>query len=242
METTYAPAAIENYSDLVEQEQSLENTFNKKLREMSKIILNHQNKIKSIKSVKYVLDTNSDIINTLPDFISARDVFIDRINILNDFYCGTKSNFIKITLQVAEALKEYGVMTENSEIIEQGKIRKEHLIKKTDKEIAILGITILNFIKPYFQSLCQIGNLNNILSIINESPGLPKEMVPDEEITLIDLYNNIYNEIKIFLCRTIDALVNEIKDKFPRFYIEYKTVRIAANIETIYDHTSPVWV
>lgn len=242
MEVTYTLPQSNTFSLNVQQEQPLEKILGNKLREMANIIIYHQSKIKIIKSVKFTLETNSDIIDLFPELILARDIFYNKEKTLCEFYSTNKHYFLKIVLKIAESLREYGVMADNSEIIEHGKITIEQLFKLGEKELAIKGLSIFNFAKTYFESLIHIGNLYNMLAEIKNESNIFNETLYNESHSLSDVYNQIHHDMKEFLFKTIDRLVNELKEKYPRFYIEYKSARLAGSIETINKDSNLAWI
>ena len=224
------------YTDLLFQknqnEPPSEKMLTTSLREMSNIIVNHQTKMSLVKSVKYTLETNSDIINTIPDFVTARDVLSEKVKRFSSFYEETRRHFISVMLQIAESLREYGVMTENSEVIEHSAIRKDQLFRMGDKDLVIRCASVYKFARTYLQSLYLIGNLKNILSgSESQSIMFISQSAKTEDSSIFSLYNKFYIDIKEYMCVTIDKLVNDLKVNHPGFYIEYKSSRLAASID-----------
>lgn len=242
METTYTLPQSKFFSPTVQQEQPLEKSLGSRLREMSNIIINHQTKIRVIKCVKFTLETNSDIIDFFPDFILARDTFYDKERTLCDFYSNNKHYFIKIILKLAETLREYGVITDNSDIIEQSKLTADQLYKFNEKELVIKGLSIFNNAKIYFQSLTQIGNLHNILLEIKDGTSIFNESFNDNNNNLSEVYNKLHDDLKEFLYKTIDKLANELKEQYPRFYIEYKSARLAGSLSSLNKNSNLAWI
>lgn len=233
MEVLTGPPNTDIFFHKSQNEPPTEKMLATSLREMSNIIVNHQTKMSLVKSVKYTLETNSDIINTIPDFVTARDMLSDKVKRLCSFYEETRQHFIDVMLQIAESLKEYGVMTENSEVIEHSSLKKDLLLRMGDKELVIRCASVFKFARTYLQSLYLIGNMKNILSgFESQSILFSSTSVKTEDKSIYNFYNKLYSDVKEYLCITIDKLVNDLKEHHPGFYIEYKSSRLASSIDT----------
>lgn len=194
------------------------------------------NELKILKSINQTLETNSDIVSLIPGFFEAREIFAEYVRNLSDKYSELKETLIKSCQKVADALRNYGVMTENSEIISFSNIKSSHfrscneleLIHHSNKifEKAKLYITTLNY---FGISLEDLEKLEIETRKYSYAMGLHSVSIFEKSVWKEE-FDRDFDEAYSFVQNTLDGYLEGIKARFPKFYSEYVSAKASAKL------------
>ncbi|MGE5401158.1 MAG: hypothetical protein ACM3S2_12195 [Ignavibacteriales bacterium] len=185
------------------------------------------NELGVLKAIYYTLSTNSDIITAQPDFVNIRQAFCEYTDRLIFRYSEAKEKLISTLLRIADSIRNYGVMTENSELIIAASVKENSLKKMEDNQLVETGKSILRYIDRYALPLHFMGvqqySLNVLESDIEQfsyTTGIGKTEVFEKtewKREIDEIYDNIYNVIH----NKLDRLMEQMRERYPRFYHEY---------------------
>jgi len=228
-------------TEKLQQEELFKNV---NFKTVTDLIKNHQSNINILKKVKYTMSTNSDILSFYPNLIEAKDNVCKYINQLNDLYGQTKKHFVECILKIGEALKNYGVMTENSEIISEASVKENQLLEMNDHALLEKGFRIFRYAKSYIQSLYAFDNLK---TIVNEcyactDEGIESEQINQNEKSAINVYRKTFIDAKEYLTNHVDSIFGEIREKHPAFYFEYRKARLVSSLSANNNSNNFDWV
>ncbi|MGE5681757.1 MAG: hypothetical protein ACM34K_12840 [Bacillota bacterium] len=185
------------------------------------------NEINVLKSISRTLETNSDIISLVPGFFEARETFSGYISRLSVKYTELKEDLIKAYMKIAEALRNYGVMTENSDIITFSNIKESLLRNYDDYELIHRINSLFENVKLYFSTLNYFGITQELLSKFQTEVNRFSYVTGNysgnvfEKNEWKDEFDKDFDDAYSFLYSTIDGYFENIKDRFPKFYSEY---------------------
>lgn len=187
--------------------------------------------LKMLNKVRFTLCTNSDIVQTIPSFVQALDTFKDHLNKITGMYRDIKKQLIQFTCRLAEAVKTYGVMIDNSELIEESSVREDDLENQSDEVLLNKSNKILEDARIYLQPPNPFGIYHEILSeceavMDNFGYAIDKTAYsPDEKNSWKNEHDALFVNAHEFLQGTLDTLAESLKTKHPGFYREYQLSR-----------------
>ncbi len=224
----------ESKTGLHKDEQVEKNLFEKvDFDLLTKIIKDHNLNMEVFRKAVFTISTNSDIVSGYPILIEAKDKITCCINELDNLHDKAKEHFSGCVLKIGEALKNYGVMTENSEIISAASIKDYQLKNMSDLELLEKGFTVFRLGKSYLQSLYAFDNLKAVIDECYRTAeiktGKIENQTEREDIT--SLYQKTLNQAKSYLTNHVDVVFNEVKEDHPAFYLEYKKARMLSSLK-----------
>lgn len=197
-----------------------------------------------LKNIYLTLITNSDITSAIPQLTQIIDEFGELIpNLDSNKYSlinGTgefnvqalTDNFYYLLEKILIALNEYGAMIENSELLAFTSVEKECPLTSDQT----------NFMKKVKMAFTYA---NQFLFAL-ERFGIRKHHLVEFEMEInnCEKYNLLNeNEVKeriYSLLFRIDHLIELLKDRYPRFYNEYKMSKLTPVQDISYENIS-VW-
>ncbi|HEX2866330.1 MAG TPA: hypothetical protein VHO03_04780 [Ignavibacteriales bacterium] len=189
------------------------------------------NELKMLKSVKFTLCTNTDIVQTLPKFVQALDTFEDYLNKISRMYTDTKARLIQFTCRLASAVNTYGVMIDNDELITASLVKEDDLENQTDEVLFNRSSRILEDARKYLQAPNPFGIYQEIFSeceaVMNDfgyAVDMPQSHKKGNN-SWKEEHDRLFINAHEFLNTTLDSLVDSLKGKYPGFYREYRKSR-----------------
>ncbi|MGE5458526.1 MAG: hypothetical protein ACM3RX_09245 [Methanococcaceae archaeon] len=186
-----------------------------------------------LKTIQYMLKTNSEIISTFPEFANTIDKLNEITTRIFCMYSNIKEKLINLIIKITNGLRSYGVMTDNEEIISASSVKSTTLNSLNDTELLKRGDLILDCTHRYFSSLCYFGvQIQTLLDfeknkeifsyIIGSSGTYIFENTPwKQEI------DSIYADANKLIKGNIDIIMEHIKAEHPNLYLEYITAKLA---------------
>ncbi|MDP4191778.1 MAG: hypothetical protein Q8858_09460 [Bacteroidota bacterium] len=189
------------------------------------------NELRILQSIHQTLETNSDIVSLIPGFFEARETFKSFVCKISQKYSELKETLINSYLKVASALRNYGVMTDNTDIIALSNLKASYLKNCSDYELIHHANVMFENVKLYFTTLNYFGisheTVDSFQTIVNKfsyAAGILGENVFDRTPWKEEIDRD-FDEAYSFIHDTLDSYLERIKEKFPRFYTEYTTAK-----------------
>ncbi|MCU7494042.1 MAG: hypothetical protein HF314_02630 [Ignavibacteria bacterium] len=202
-------------------------------REIQRLIPEYfKDEFRMLKNVRFTLCTNTDIVQSLPNFVQALDTFEGYINNINRMYRDTKARLIEFTCRLAAAVNTYGVMIENDELIVESSVDEIFLENLNDEIILSRSGRILEHARRYLQAPNPFGIYHEIFTecetamddfgYATSGPGSSLRGKNNWKKEHDRLFVNAHE----FMKNNLDRLVDSLKSKYPGFYREYQKARI----------------
>jgi transcriptional regulator with PAS, ATPase and Fis domain len=221
--TGYSLQESDNYFLL---ESSVEKLFN------SNRNAKQANELKILQKIRKMLTDNAAIISEIPEFSAIMDQFSLLIDKAYSQYQDNKNSLINMIAQISDGLRNYGVMTDNDEIISVASIKKNNLYDLEDHELLERAFRIIQLARSYlsslflfgvqFNSLVEAENQANALSYITGLTGTDVF----EETEWKRRIDEIYNETNCFVREKLDKLIENLKDQHPQLLKEYISAKL----------------
>ncbi|MGE5620938.1 MAG: hypothetical protein ACM3U0_00060 [archaeon] len=180
-----------------------------------------------LRSICITLDSHKDIIGGHPDLSNAARRLNDYTAKITQKYSEARNLLIRHLIKVSSALKNYGVMCDNSELIGRTSVKEQILREMSDEELFRFGAEIKEYVKVYSDTLCYLGLEQNSLDIFHETidhfsyaTGLSGSDVYQNAGWKQEIDRN-YDEAFNLIHNTLDHLAERIRARYPGFYSDY---------------------
>lgn len=187
--------------------------------------------LKTLRSILHTLETNSDIVYSVNGLIEVRDNFREHIHRVEKLISEMKDSLISYCSRVGDALRNYGVMVENSDIIIASNMREYSLRHQPEREVITRARALYRYAMDNISTLCFFGvsieTMNNFDNAINKlayASGVACDNFFIKPAWQKDVDRKL-DETYAFVFETLDAYVDGIKDRYPQFYAEYTSVK-----------------
>lgn len=197
----------------------------------------YESKLAMLKAVKSTLITNSDIVITIPQLTEAIDKLNEYLGRISKTPPETKENFIKIIARVSSALRNLAVMVENSDLLDETADKDVNLRELDELDLLRKGKRVYDYANMYMNSLCSFGVMEHVLiEFENKMEDFSCTVASKEsqymgDSLILEEQERLYNGALTHVSETVDRLVEELREAYPRFYNEYRTSRVIRNEE-----------
>lgn len=193
-----------------------------------------EDKLKMLKSVQYTLLTNSDITSSFASEVGKYDGYLQKIRELSQKINrdvdspGTndlEENIRQASNKIAEAIRSYAAMAGRTDLMTNENIKSKVIEKSTGEELFNNCIKILETAKENLISINLFGVNEGKLHDYENMIFYYSKLKDNKNSTPAADVNVICEEAVRFLEDTLDTLVEQAKNSFPKFYNEYKYAR-----------------
>ncbi|MGE5351991.1 MAG: hypothetical protein ACM3P0_07905 [Acidobacteriota bacterium] len=180
-----------------------------------------------LRSICITLDSHREITGAHPDILNASRRLNDYTARITQKYIEAKSKLIRHLVKVAGALKNYGVMAENSELVGTASVKEQSLKDMTDEELFRYGLIIKEYSGVYADTLSFLGiepyrleDFHETIDHFSYATGLSGTGVYENTDWKREIDRN-YDEAFSLIHNTLDHLAEHIREKYPDFYSDY---------------------
>lgn len=180
-----------------------------------------------LRSICMTLDSHREITGAHPDISNATRRLNDYTAKITQKYIEAKGKLIRHLLKVAGALRNYGVMAENSELLSAVSVKEQALKEMNDEELFRYGVLIKDYCTVYSETLTFLGIESNYLEDFHKTvdhfsyaTGLSGTGVFENTDWKKEIDRN-YDEAFSLIHNTLDHLAEHIRERYPGFYSDY---------------------
>ncbi|MCU7495656.1 MAG: hypothetical protein HF314_16770 [Ignavibacteria bacterium] len=180
-----------------------------------------------LRSICLTLDSHREIAGEHPEISNATRRLNDYTAKITQKYIEAKNKLIRHLLKIAGALKNYGVMADNYEIVSTASVREQALKEMSDEELFRFGILIKDYSKTYSDTLAFLGvepfsleDFHRTIDHFSYATGLSGSTVYESTDWKKEIDEN-YDEAFSLIHNTLDHLAEHIREKYPDFYSDY---------------------
>lgn len=180
-----------------------------------------------LRSICITLDTHREITGAHPDISNATRRLNDYTSRITQKYTEAKNILIRHLVKVAGALKNYGVMAENYDLVSLASVNDQALKEMTDRELFSYGVLIREYSNTYSDTLFCLGidpnsleEFHQTIDLFSYATGLSGTGVYENTDWKKEIDQN-YDEAFSLIHNTLDHLAEHIRERYPGFYSDY---------------------
>lgn len=180
-----------------------------------------------LRSICFTLDSHREITGAHPEISSASRRLNDYTARITQKYIEAKNKLIRHLVKVAAAIKNYGVMADNSELISTASVKEQDLKEMSDEELFRYCVLIKEYTGTYADTLSFLGiepysleDFRETIDHFSYATGLSGTGVYENTDWKKEIDQN-YDEAFSLIHNTLDHLAEHIREKYPDFYSDY---------------------
>ncbi|HEX2866745.1 MAG TPA: hypothetical protein VHO03_06870 [Ignavibacteriales bacterium] len=180
-----------------------------------------------LRSICMALDSHREITGAHPDISSAMRRLNDYTAKITQKYIEAKANLIHHLLRIAGALRNYGVMAENSELVQAASVKERTLKEMDDEELLRYGSLIRDYSAVYAETITFLGierysleDFHKTVDHFSYASGMSGGGIFENTDWKKEIDRN-YDEAFSLIHNTLDRLAEHIRERYPDFYSDY---------------------
>lgn len=180
-----------------------------------------------LRSICMTLDSHREITGAHPDISSATRRLNDYTAKITQKYIEAKGKLIRHLLRIAGALRNYGVMAENSELIQAASVKEQALKEMDDEELCRYGKLIKDYSAVYSDTITFLGiekysldDFHKTVDHFSYASGISGSGIFENTDWKKEIDQN-YDEAFSLIHNTLDHLAEHIRERYPDFYSDY---------------------